>query len=133
MENQVNIITSPALFLPVSGSKILLIGPGQEWKELIRDYALDFPTQTSTSLYWSEDDDLTWMLYTANMVDHILVFLQDCRDVLYLKLISALAHRQNVHFSIVGDDNMSLILTTMGKENIEDPMVHFDTLLGNYV
>jgi hypothetical protein len=70
-------------------------------------------------------DELTWNLYTANVVDTILVNVQEGQNELYLALASAIAHRKNVHLCIP-ESQLKIILATVAHNPIED---HYGTQL----
>lgn len=128
MNSLVNVITPPNLFIPSSGHKFLLVGPGEEWKDHIIDAVLELDTQRPTTLYYSDGmtpEELTWNLYTANMVDTILVNVEEGQGEPYIALAAALAHKSNVHLCIP-DSSLKIILATVAHNPIED---HYGTQL----
>lgn len=76
---KIKIITEPDLIFDRAHS-LLVIAPSQDLKEKIEEYVLNVDDHVNIYIYNGTDNNLSWLLSVAKMVDYIIVDIDTCPD-----------------------------------------------------
>jgi len=77
MTNKIKLITQPDHILDQAES-ILIVCPKDDLKKQLETYVVEQDCPFNIYIYTATDNNIRWMLTTANMVDHIIVDVDNC-------------------------------------------------------
>lgn len=79
MSDSIKVITTPDIIFDDS-YKLLAVNPFTDLKQSIENWAVDQDYPISIYYYSTDDDDIKWLLTTANICDTILLEVDNCTN-----------------------------------------------------